>query len=68
MTEPKTVRCGVPGCDWRIPFVGIENLYEYREEYRLHCLERHELAEGLYATLANTLVMKLLLRDSRVSE
>jgi hypothetical protein len=51
MPEPKTVRCGIPGCDWSVPFVGIERIYEYREKFRLHCIERHELAEGACATL-----------------
>ena len=69
MTELRTVRCGIHGCDWQIPFVGLEKLAEYREEFRLHCVERHELPEGSYATLdVNTLTMELLRRDSRMSE
>jgi hypothetical protein len=67
MAEPKTVRFGIPGCDWQIPFVGIENVYEYREQFWLHCIESHELPEGSLATLdLNTLTMELLRRDSQL--
>jgi hypothetical protein len=28
-----------------VPFVGIEKLHQYREEFMWHCIERDEMAE-----------------------
>jgi hypothetical protein len=71
MVESKIVRCGMLGCHWQIPFVGIEQLYKYREEFKLHCIERHGMAEkdNSYACLDfNTLTMDLWRDDSLVPE
>ena len=39
------VRCGCPGCDWRVPLssFGAEELRLCRRQFREHCIERHGL-------------------------
>jgi|HubBroStandDraft_6_1064221.scaffolds.fasta_scaffold3335211_1 hypothetical protein len=71
MTESKTVRCGITGCDWRVPFVGLDRMDDYRAEFRLHCVERHALAEpdDSYTCFdLDTLIMELWRRGSRMPE
>jgi hypothetical protein len=39
------IRCGTPDCDWGFP-VGRQNVVERcYEEFREHCVERHDLRE-----------------------
>jgi hypothetical protein len=45
MSRKKYVRCAIPDCDWGIPFIGFHRMEDYRDQFRLHCIERHGLSE-----------------------
>jgi len=44
-THTSIIRCGTPDCDWGFPVVGWNVAERCYEEFREHCVERHDLRE-----------------------